>query len=338
MDDKTIFRKVLFGGFHKDEVLAYIESLEEEKENLKLSIRDSSEKLEETRVQLTGQFQDTIQELENRLSMSEESQLTLKQQAEDLKEQTAKWSELNQELNRKLAEAGQKHLQLEHLLQQTKSQNSELHKKLADTPDRSGIYSAQLTIIKNEAARVASAQKKECENILSGLKVNVSKLIEQNRSKLANLEQELSDAYQNLSSQEAALQSLKEELAQQQEFSMVSQQLLEQKEAEILTLQQELSDRISQLEAATAFAESQKQQADSSPAESPFLSVSADPRFETSTVAENVSDFSSAESAEQLPVSIEDELDIIFSEALDSLNISEKNAQNKIIRLVKTGS
>lgn len=319
MDDKTIFRKVLFGGFHKGEVLAYIENLEEEKENLKLSIRDSSGQLEETKVQLTRQYQDTIQELENRISLSEGSQLTLKQQAEDLKEQTARWSELNQDLNRKLVEAEQKHLQLELSLQQTKAQNSELHKKLAEAPDKSGIYSAQLTIIKNEAARVASTQKKECENILSGLRVNVSRLIEQNRDKLSSLEQELSAAYQKLSSQEAELQSLHGELAQQQEFSLVSQQLLEQKETEILTLQQELSDRISQLEAVTACTESQKQQ------HADYIPV------------EDTSD-SCAKPAELLPVSIEDELDTIFSEALDSLNSSEKDAQNKIIRLVKTGS
>ena len=44
MPDNTLFRKVLFGGYHKEDVLSYIENLEAEKESLKFSLQEAETK------------------------------------------------------------------------------------------------------------------------------------------------------------------------------------------------------------------------------------------------------------------------------------------------------
>ena len=60
MPDNTLFRKVLFGGYHKRDVLSYIENLEAEKESLKFSLQEAEMKEPALPPELKAEYESTI--------------------------------------------------------------------------------------------------------------------------------------------------------------------------------------------------------------------------------------------------------------------------------------
>ena len=64
MPDNTLFRKVLFGGYHKGDVLSYIENLEAEKESLKFSLQEAETKEPELPPELKAEYESTIAQLQ----------------------------------------------------------------------------------------------------------------------------------------------------------------------------------------------------------------------------------------------------------------------------------
>ena len=66
MKDTLLFKKVMFGGFRKDDVLAYVEKLEKENEELQISRNDEINRLQEE----LASWKSKYAELQNSTSMT----------------------------------------------------------------------------------------------------------------------------------------------------------------------------------------------------------------------------------------------------------------------------
>ena len=77
MPDNTLFRKVLFGGYHKGDVLSYIENLEAEKESLKFSLQEAETKEPELPPELKAEYESTIAQLQEQVASLKKSPRTV---------------------------------------------------------------------------------------------------------------------------------------------------------------------------------------------------------------------------------------------------------------------
>ena len=73
MPDNTLFRKVLFGGYHKGDVLSYIENLEAEKESLKFSLQEAEMKEPALPPELKAEYESTIEQLQEQVASLKKS-------------------------------------------------------------------------------------------------------------------------------------------------------------------------------------------------------------------------------------------------------------------------
>lgn len=73
MPDNTLFRKVLFGGYHKRDVLSYIENLEAEKESLKFSLQEAEMKEPALPPELKAEYESTIAQLQEQVASLKKS-------------------------------------------------------------------------------------------------------------------------------------------------------------------------------------------------------------------------------------------------------------------------
>ena len=88
MPDNTLFRKVLFGGYHKGDVLSYIENLEAEKESLKFSLQEAETKEPELPPELKAEYESTIAQLQEQVASLKKSSENGSDQLRALREET----------------------------------------------------------------------------------------------------------------------------------------------------------------------------------------------------------------------------------------------------------
>lgn len=318
--ERVIFRRAIFGGFRRADVYAYIESLEEEKEKLKLSMNDEIEKLQREIEGLREKnyyFGNNFSTSSNTVEM--------------------------QKLKESLAQAEKAKLDFKRQLYQADMQKAELLKKLEETQGGGIGLNLRLAKIQNEARQIAVHQKKEAEDALAKVKASVEALMQQSKMRIAELELQLADktsklnevnakyeeVYAQLKEKEHALDELRGNVySDKQELEYVNMKL-EEKEAELLAARQELSEQKVLVKMAEEVLESRN----TYPVQEVLPDVTAGVTF-AETEMEDTIGLTSVSESEMKDVS-DNELDDIFAMANLSLNSSEEDAQQKIIQLTK---
>ncbi len=214
MEESTIFRKAVVGGFRKEDVIDYIENLEVEKEKLKLALSDSNQKLEEA--------MSTIEE-QKKLFQGPADRGEIASLKDDLRK--AQMSEAD----------------LKRQLRLMEEQKAELSKKFASSSQPNTDYSGRIFKVQTDARMVIARQKKESEIVVAKLKDNITDLLQQTREKQEELEQALH-------SRDVRIQELEEQLEQALSESRELNVQLEVSAARISELEANITEKESMLE------------------------------------------------------------------------------------------
>ena len=158
MPDNTLFRKVLFGGYHKGDVLSYIENLEAEKESLKFSLQEAETKEPELPPELKAEYESTIAQLQEQVASLKKSSENGSDQLRALREETIQITRRQKREAEDLIRTLQS--QVMETLKQFPAQDSTLQHQVRE---QEGRLMAQATQIKQQSAQLEaqSAQIKQ---------------------------------------------------------------------------------------------------------------------------------------------------------------------------------
>ena len=189
MPDNTLFRKVLFGGYHKGDVLSYIENLEAEKESLKFSLQEAETKEPELPPELKAEYESTNGSDQLRALREETIQITRRQKREA------------EDLIRTLQS------QVMETLKQFPAQDSTLQHQVRE---QEGRLMAQATQIKQQSAQLEaqSAQIKQQRTQLEAQSAQIETL----QSDLAKKEKDLTSLRKQLVQSGNILQQVQQSL------------------------------------------------------------------------------------------------------------------------------
>lgn len=341
MEERMIFRRVLFGGFHKGEVLDYIENLEAEKENLKLSLQDVQKEADEYKQKLS--------------EMDEKYQASAVNMEEELEKARRETAELTKQL------------------QEAEAEKNRLLRRVNERPYGSAsgsVFDIRLSKLQTEARTIINDQKKDSENILAALRSDMMAVIERYRKKedesnrkitelrdrtddlndvISQMGQELEEANQKLQEQALALDEKEQELAAQEQVLAEQERTVREyadmitgKDAELADMQKMMDDAKAQLDTVSAESMRQKkqifelkeQQAGAKMPEQSNISYKYVEQKEKEAAREEEPELMrEADSNLDTAAVPESELDAIFMNAVNSLNKSRQEAQNRLYGL-----
>lgn len=230
MEKQSLFRRVIFGGFHKEDVMGYVEKLEMENENLKISMKDECDRL-----------QAQITELEGRTAGAGLSDPVKDRELRSLRELLKTAQAAKERAERQLYESEQK--------------KEELKKKIDSLSGNGAFRTLQIERLQKEARQIIAQQRKEAEETFANLKVSVEALVKKNEQKSAVLEShlekqefELQEARERLERQAEEMEELREHAAANAEQLAAVRKDLEDAGRELLDKNQQLAEKSEELE------------------------------------------------------------------------------------------
>ena len=206
MPDNTLFRKVLFGGYHKGDVLSYIENLEAEKESLKFSLQEAETKEPELPPELKAEYESTIAQLQEQVASLKKSSENGSDQLRALREETIQITRRQKREAEDLIRTLQS--QVMETLKQFPAQDSTLQHQVRE---QEGRLMAQATQIKQQSAQLEAQ----------------SAQIKQQRTQLEAQSAQIETLQSDLAKKEKDLTSLRKQLAQSGNILQQVQQSLE---------------------------------------------------------------------------------------------------------------
>lgn len=205
MPDNTLFRKVLFGGYHKGDVLSYIENLEAEKESLKFSLQEAETKEPELPPELKAEYESTIAQLQEQVASLKKSSENGSDQLRALREETIQITRRQKREAEDLIRTLQS--QVMETLKQFPAQDSTLQHQVRE---QEGRLMAQATQIKQQSAQL-EAQSAQIKQQLTQLEAQ-SAQIETLQSDLAKKEKDLTSLRKQLVQSGNILQQVQQSL------------------------------------------------------------------------------------------------------------------------------
>ena len=206
MPDNTLFRKVLFGGYHKGDVLSYIENLEAEKESLKFSLQEAETKEPELPPELKAEYESTIAQLQEQVASLKKSSENGSDQLRALREETIQITRRQKREAEDLIRTLQS--QVMETLKQFPAQDSTLQHQVRE---QEGRLMAQATQIKQQSAQLEAQ----------------SAQIKQQRTQLEAQSAQIETLQSDLVKKEKDLTSLRKQLVQSGNILQQVQQSLE---------------------------------------------------------------------------------------------------------------
>lgn len=205
MPDNTLFRKVLFGGYHKGDVLSYIENLEAEKESLKFSLQEAETKEPELPPELKAEYESTIAQLQEQVASLKKSSENGSDQLRALREETIQITRRQKREAEDLIRTLQS--QVMETLKQFPAQDSTLQHQVRE---QEGRLMAQATQIKQQSAQLEaqSAQIKQQRTQLEAQSAQIETL----QSDLAKKEKDLTSLRKQLVQSGNILQQVQQSL------------------------------------------------------------------------------------------------------------------------------
>ena len=205
MPDNTLFRRVLFGGYHKGDVLSYIENLEAEKESLKFSLQEAETKEPELPPELKAQYESTIAQLREQVASLKKSSENGSDQLRALREETIQITRRQKREAEDLIRTLQS--QVMETLKQFPAQDSTLQHQVRE---QEGRLMAQATQIKQQSAQLEaqSAQIKQQRTQLEAQSAQIETL----QSDLAKKEKDLTSLRKQLVQSGNVLQQVQQSL------------------------------------------------------------------------------------------------------------------------------
>lgn len=205
MPDNTLFRKVLFGGYHKGDVLSYIENLEAEKESLKFSLQEAETKEPELPPELKAEYESTITQLQEQVASLKKSSENGSDQLRALREETIQITRRQKREAEDLIRTLQS--QVMETLKQFPAQDSTLQHQVRE---QEGRLMAQATQIKQQSAQLEaqSAQIKQQRTQLEAQSAQIETL----QSDLAKKEKDLTSLRKQLVQSGNILQQVQQSL------------------------------------------------------------------------------------------------------------------------------
>ena len=205
MPDNTLFRKVLFGGYHKGDVLSYIENLEAEKESLKFSLQEAETKEPELPPELKAEYESTIAQLQEQVASLKKSSENGSDQLRALREETIQITRRQKREAEDLIRTLQS--QVMETLKQFPAQDSTLQHQVRE---QEGRLMAQATQIKQQSAQLEaqSAQIKQQRTQLEAQSAQIETL----QSDLAKKEKDLTSLRKQLVQSGNLLQQVQQSL------------------------------------------------------------------------------------------------------------------------------
>ena len=205
MPDNTLFRKVLFGGYHKEDVLSYIENLEAEKESLKFSLQEAETKEPELPPELKAEYESTIAQLQEQVASLKKSSENGSDQLRALREETIQITRRQKREAEDLIRTLQS--QVMETLKQFPAQDSTLQHQVRE---QEGRLMAQATQIKQQSAQLEaqSAQIKQQRTQLEAQSAQIETL----QSDLAKKEKDLTSLRKQLVQSGNLLQQVQQSL------------------------------------------------------------------------------------------------------------------------------
>lgn len=205
MPDNTLFRKVLFGGYHKGDVLSYIENLEAEKESLKFSLQEAETKEPELPPELKAEYESTIAQLQEQVASLKKSSENGSDQLRVLREETIQITRRQKREAEDLIRTLQS--QVMETLKQFPAQDSTLQHQVRE---QEGRLMAQATQIKQQSAQLEaqSAQIKQQRTQLEAQSAQIETL----QSDLAKKEKDLTSLRKQLVQSGNILQQVQQSL------------------------------------------------------------------------------------------------------------------------------
>ena len=205
MPDNTLFRKVLFGGYHKEDVLSYIENLEAEKESLKFSLQEAETKEPELPPELKAEYESTITQLQEQVASLKKSSENGSDQLRALREETIQITRRQKREAEDLIRTLQS--QVMETLKQFPAQDSTLQHQVRE---QEGRLMAQATQIKQQSAQLEaqSAQIKQQRTQLEAQSAQIETL----QSDLAKKEKDLTSLRKQLVQSGNILQQVQQSL------------------------------------------------------------------------------------------------------------------------------
>lgn len=205
MPDNTLFRKVLFGGYHKEDVLSYIENLEAEKESLKFSLQEAETKEPELPPELKAEYESTIAQLQEQVASLKKSSENGSDQLRALREETIQITRRQKREAEDLIRTLQS--QVMETLKQFPAQDSTLQHQVRE---QEGRLMAQATQIKQQSAQLEaqSAQIKQQRTQLEAQSAQIETL----QSDLAKKEKDLTSLRKQLVQSGNILQQVQQSL------------------------------------------------------------------------------------------------------------------------------
>lgn len=304
MADNTLFRRVLFGGYHKGDVLSYIENLEAEKESLKFSLQEAENKEPEFPPELKAQYETTIAQLQDEVTSLKQSSQKDADRLCALREETVQITRRQKKEAEDLIRTLQS--QVMETLKQFPERDSTLQRQIYE---QEGRLKAQSLCMEEQSAR-----------------------IRQQNSQLESQAQQIETLLSDISAKEKELTTLQKQLEQSKDVLHQVQQSLEK--IQLSTAIFPSSEAADQPDVLSAPKDTAK----------PAASMpKADLKSERSDASHSPVLFPTVEAHEaytpqtdkSLP-ELEDRLDKLFSDTLNNLDDCEKSAQNNILHLVKS--
>lgn len=305
MADNTLFRRVLFGGYHKGDVLSYIENLEAEKESLKFSLQEAENKEPEFPPELKAQYETTIAQLQDEVTSLKQSSQKDADRLCALREETVQITRRQKKEAEDLIRTLQG--QVMETLKQFPERDSTLQRQIYE---QEGRLKAQSLCMEEQSAR-----------------------IRQQNSQLESQAQQIETLLSDISAKEKELTTLQKQLEQSKDVLQQVQQSLEKIQLSTAIFpSSEAADQPDGLSAAKDAASSVE-----------AMPPKADLKSERSAASHSTVIFPTVEAKEvfssqtddSLPA-LEDRLDKLFSDTLNNLDDCEKSAQNNILHLVKS--
>ena len=205
MPDNTLFRKVLFGGYHKGDVLSYIENLEAEKESLKFSLQEAEMKEPALPPELKAEYESTIEQLQEQVASLKKFSENGSDQLRALREETIQITRRQKREAEDLIRTLQS--QVMETLKQFPAQDSTLQHQVRE---QEGRLMAQATQIKQQSAQLEaqSAQIKQQRTQLEAQSAQIETL----QSDLAKKEKDLTSLRKQLVQSGNILQQVQQSL------------------------------------------------------------------------------------------------------------------------------
>ena len=243
MKGKVIFRRAIFGGLNKQDVMEYVDSLEYENEKLQIEMNKK-----------TDQLMAQIAALEEKLSNAGDPELTVQ-----LKAQLRDSQALQREYRKKLELANKRSDDLKSQLMTAQTRGpskADLEKAVAE----------RTALIQKNTTKIISEQKLQAQNSLVSAKKRTEVLVNQLKGRIAELENAVSEQTEKsnylkkraemlVKKLNGQIAELENSVSEQTEKSASLQNILDEKELQIEQLRQEMAELQSMNDAKDEFVE-----------------------------------------------------------------------------------